>query len=98
MPFLNLITSTVKTFYLVVIKVQVETTMDKFLDIRTHWFQIIFDITKVNKYLIGILNSWIALATKDRKLNVQWKKIFYSIIKHSIQLLHTIFKCYPTSV
>jgi len=48
-------------------------TMDMFVDIGICGFQItcIFNITKVNKYFVGILNSWIVLPTKYTKLNVQ---------------------------
>jgi len=34
-------------------------------------FQIICNVTEVNKYLVGIINSWIALPTIYTKLNVQ---------------------------
>jgi len=44
--------------------------MDMFVDIWIRGFQIIFKITKVKKYIIGILNSWTALPTKEMKLNV----------------------------
>ena len=33
------------------------------------------NVTKVNKYLVGILNLWIVLSTKYTKLNVQPKNM-----------------------
>jgi len=33
--------------------------------------------TKVNKYFVGILNSWIALSTKYTKLNVQYLHLYF---------------------
>ena len=38
-------------------------------------FEIKCIITKVNKYFVGYLNTWIALTTKNTKLNVQRIKI-----------------------
>jgi len=38
-------------------------------------FQIIRNITKVNKYFVWILNSWIAKPMKNTKLNVQQIKL-----------------------
>ena len=60
--------------------------VDMFMDTLICGFQIIFNITKVNEYFVGILNSWIALPTKNTKLNVQrvkmistapWRKFFW---------------------
>jgi len=46
-------------------------TMDMFVDTLICWFKMIHNITKENKYFIGILNLWIALPLKNMKLNVQ---------------------------
>jgi len=54
--------------------------MEMFMDTSTDGIQIIFINTqKVNKYFIGILNSWTALPTVYTKFNVQQIKLFYSI-------------------
>jgi len=42
-------------------------TIDMFVDPCICGFQIIHNITKVNKYFVRILNSWIALPTKHTK-------------------------------
>ena len=39
------------------------TTMDMFMDTWIHGFQIKLNITKVNKYVVGILDKWIVLPT-----------------------------------
>ena len=44
---------------------------DIFVDTFIRGFQIIRNITKVNIYFVGILNSCIGLPTKYIKLNVQ---------------------------
>jgi len=51
------------------------TTMDMFMYTWICGFQILFNITKVNKYFVEILSSWIALPTKYTKLNVQQIKL-----------------------
>ena len=48
--------------------------MDMFVDTWIHGFEIIRNIAEVNKYFVGILNSWIAQPTLNTKLNVQWIK------------------------
>jgi len=62
-------------------------TMDMFVDIGICGFQItcIFNITKVNKYFVGILNSWIVLLTKYTKLNVQWIEMMSQYLKQTYQ-------------
>jgi len=55
--------------------------MDMFLDTGICGFQIIHNITKVNNYFVGILNLWIALPTKNTKLNVQRMKNILQYIK-----------------
>jgi len=55
-------------------------------------FQITFDIIRVNKYFVGILNSWIAQITKYTKVNVQWIKIFHSILLHFFKYMYLKFK------
>lgn len=51
------------------------TSLEMFVDT---WIR----ITKVNKYFVGIINSWIALPLKCMKLNVQQKLFFYSKLKY----------------
>jgi len=45
--------------------------IDIFADTWIRRFQIILYITKVNKYFIVILNSWVVLPMKYMELNVQ---------------------------
>ena len=45
------------------------TTIDMFMDTLIRKFQIIHNITKVNKYFVVILNSWSALSTKKASRN-----------------------------
>ena len=52
-------------------KLRCLTTMDMFMDTLICGFLIICNITKVNKYFVGILKSKIALPTKNIKLYVQ---------------------------
>jgi len=66
---------TVKSFNFVGTKFHSLMTMDMFVDTWIHGFQIILNITKVNKYFIGILNLCIPLPKKYRNLNVQWIKM-----------------------
>jgi len=54
----------VKTFNLMGTKLHGLMTTDMFMDTWIHGFQIIRNITRVNKYFVGFLNSWIALPTK----------------------------------
>jgi len=49
------------------------TKLDMFVDTWIYGLQIKHNITKVNNYFVGILNSWIALQMKYSKLNVQQK-------------------------
>ena len=65
--------NTVKSFYFIGMKFCGLTMMDMFL--WTLEFQIIHSITKLNKFFVGILNSWIALPMKNTKLNVQRIKV-----------------------
>jgi len=44
------------------------TTMDMFMDILICGLHIVLNITRMNKYFIGILNSWIALNV----LQIKW--------------------------
>ena len=49
-------------------------TLDMFMvDTWIREFRIICNITEVNSYLVGILNSWIVIPKKYAKLNVQLK-------------------------
>jgi len=41
-------------------------TMDMRVGTLIHWFQIKHNITKVNEYFVGMINSWIALPTKKK--------------------------------
>ena len=52
------------------------TTMDMSVDSWIVDFK--RNITEVNKYFVANVNSWIALPTKNMKLNVKPKKRFYS--------------------
>jgi len=64
----NLHAAAVKSFNFVGMKFWGLTTMDTWI----HGIQIIRHITKVTKYFVGILNSWIALPMKKNlKLNVE---------------------------
>jgi len=54
------------------------TAMDIFVDTLVHRFQIILNITKVNRYFVGILNSWIALPTKYIKNKCPMNKKFFT--------------------
>jgi len=49
------------------------TMMDIFVDTWNGGFQIVFNITKVNKYFVGISNLWISLPMEYTKLNAQQK-------------------------
>jgi len=65
--------------------------MDMFVDLIL-LISIFLNIAKMNKYFVGILNSWIALPTKDTKFNVQPKKMmsqFYTI--HHISFIHIFY-------
>jgi len=64
---------TVKSYNFVVIKLRGWTLMGLFVDtwIREHVFQFILHITKVNKYFVGMLNSWNVIPTNYRTLNAQ---------------------------
>jgi len=68
---------TVKSFYFVGTSFQWLTTRDMFVDILSHGFQVIFNITKVNKYFIGILKP--CMPTKYIKLNVQRMKHDFTV-------------------
>jgi len=79
-------------------------TFDNNLYVHGHlnrWFQITRNITEVNKYLSGILNSWLVLPMKYEKLNVQWIKMIphYYKISWSINLLVWFLRsnCLPWS-
>ena len=61
----------VKSFNYIGIKFRSLRSMDVFVDILIHGFQIILYITKVNKYLVGILKSLNVRPTKYMELNVQ---------------------------
>ena len=52
--------------------------MYMFVDTLIHGFQTVSNITKVNKYIFAMFNSWIALPTKFTKCPTT-KKWFYSI-------------------
>jgi len=61
-----------ESFNFVGMKLRGLTTLDMFVT----WickFQLICNITKMNNYIVVILNSWIALPTKYMKLNVKQK-------------------------
>jgi len=77
---------TVKSFYFVGTKFH-GLMMDMFVDTWICGFQIILNITKVNWYLVELLNSWIVPPTKYKKLNAQQIKMTlqYLIIQ---SLLH----------
>jgi len=67
--------NTVKSFNYFGTKFRGLMTMDMLVDTLICGFQITLKITKVNKYFVGILNSWIVLLTKYTKLNVQQIKM-----------------------
>jgi len=70
-PDLCLSAYTVKLFTFVGTKFHGLMTMDMFVDTGICGFRIIRHKTKVNKYFVGVLNSWIALIPmKNTKLNV----------------------------
>ena len=68
-------------------------TIDMFVDILICGFQIIRDITKVNKYFVDILISWIALLTKNMKLNVQQIKMISQYLMGTIEQFKACFCC-----
>jgi len=47
------------------------TMMDMSVDTSIHGFQIILNISKVNKYFLGILSLWVVLPRKYTKVNFQ---------------------------
>jgi len=49
--------------------------VDMFVDTWIRGFQLKSNITKVNKYFVGILNSWIALPMKNTKSNIHQLKM-----------------------
>jgi len=57
---IQLYTVTVKSFYFVGTKFRGLTTLDMIVDTWIRGFQIICNSFEVNKYFVGILNSWIA--------------------------------------
>jgi len=61
-------------------------TMDMLMDTWIRGFQIIFDITKVNKYLVEILNSWIAWPTKTWN-NCPTNKTYFIVTHRNISPL-----------
>jgi len=63
-------------------------TLDMFVDTWICGFQIMCSNNNMNKYFIGILNSWIALPTKYMKLNVQ------RILMIVFQMTSLIFKSF----
>jgi len=77
---------TVKTFNVVGTKFRGLMAMAVFVDTWIRGFQIILNITKVNKYVVGILNSWIVLPTKYTKLNVQQIRGFHSMNMYIINI------------
>jgi len=79
--------TTVKLFYFVGTFPGLTTT-DMLVDTWICRFQIMFNITKVNKYFVGILNSWIALPKKDTKSNVQQIKIILCLQVHVTMLVY----------
>jgi len=59
------------------------TTMNMFVDSWILLFQIIrstFCITKVNNYIVGILNLWIALPTKKHEIKCPMNKTDFTVI------------------
>jgi len=62
---------TVKSLNFMGMKFRGLTTLDMFVDTWFRGFQIIYNITKVNKYFCVTLNSWIVLPPKYTKLNIQ---------------------------
>jgi len=88
MATLLLYYNTVKSFNFMGTKFYILTAMDMFVDTWIHGFQIMHNITKVNKYFGGILNSLIALPMEIMKLNDQWIKIQHKMkFKMSIILI-----------
>ena len=61
--FFLFLSYTVKSLNFMCTKFRGLMTMDMFVDTGIHVFQIIPNITKVNKYFVGILNSWVPLPT-----------------------------------
>ena len=63
-------TNTVKSFNFIGTNIRGLMAMDVFVDTWIQKFKIIRNITKINKYIIGILNSWIVLPMKYTELKV----------------------------
>ena len=61
--------------------------VDMFMDTLICGFQIIFNITKVNEYFVGILNSWIALPTKNTKFKCPTSKNDFTVLPLGIKFL-----------
>ena len=79
---------TVKSFNFVGTKFSGLMTMNMFMDTWICGFQIILNITKVNKYFVGILNLWIVLPPEYMKFNVQRIKMISQYLRRKVEPAH----------
>ena len=88
----------VKSFHYMGTKFHGLTIMGMLLDTWIRGFKNIHKITKVNTCFVGILNSWIALPTKNTKYNVQWIKLIWAYVVYVwSHYLHILDILVPTT-
>jgi len=65
--------------------------MNMFVDTWIHGFQIKRNMTEVNEFFIGDLNSWIALPMKYIELNSQRRKMISQLSKDLLEAINMLF-------